>query len=250
MKHAFALRIVALAASIAPVLAVAATAQRVIVQNGPADGFVLRELGAVMVPDPAGDAALVERVVEAERRPAAYRNLDIVNGDRVIAVNGKRVRSAKEAEAAYVAIAIGQQVELGIERAADGGPQRFIVRFAKADPATLPQPQMRMVRIEGDPNADVDPMPALGAVMSQKHAKGSPVEVVAVLPNGDAIFKQGDHVVSLDGQPVRSLADFGKRWDAIAVGAKVTLVLENGGKRRTQTFERREAPAGERVIAH
>ena len=228
----------------------AAHAQCVVVQNGPPDGFVIRELGAVIVPDPAGDAALVEHTFDREQRPAAYRDVDIAAGDRVLAANGKRVRSAKEVEAAYGAVAVGGQVELGIERKGASGPQRRIVAFAKADPAKMPQPQMRMVRIEGSPDAEVEVMPALGVVLSQKHAAGSPVEVTAVLPNGDDLFRAGDRVVSLDGKPVADLADFGERWDAIAVGAPVKMVVENGGKRRDLAFARKKAPEGQRTIQH
>lgn len=218
-------------------------------QSDGSDAALLLELGALLDDHPAGDAAVVLRVAEAERRAAAYREVELAEGDRILAVNGRRVRGAEAAMGAYEGIAVGQPVELGIERQAAGGePQRRIVRFAKGDPATLPRPQMRMVRIAPDPNAEMDVMPALGAVVRQKHAEGSPVEVAAVLPNGEGIFREGDRIVSLDGQPVSELGAFGQRWDAIAVGAKVTLVLENGGRRRTETFARPEAPEGQRII--
>jgi S1-C subfamily serine protease len=220
-----------------------------VVQSDGSDAPLLLELGALLDDDPAGDAALVRSVVETERRAAAYREVELAVGDRILAVNGRRVRGAEAAMGAYEGIAVGQPVELGIERKGAGAEaQRRIVRFAKGDPATLPRPQMRMVRIERDPNAEMDVMPALGAVVRQKHAEGSPVEVAAVLPNGESIFREGDRIVSLDGQPVTELAAFGRRWDAIAVGAKVTLVLENGGERRTESFARREAPEGQRII--
>ena len=224
-----------------------------IVQSDGSDAPLLLEIGALLDDDPAGDAALVRSVVEAERRAAAYREVELAVGDRILAVNGRRVRGAEAAMGAYEGIAVGQPVELGIERQGAGAgsgveAQRRIVRFAKGDPATLPRPQMRMVRIERDPNEEMDVMPALGAVVRQRHAKGSPVEVAAVLPNGESIFREGDRIVALDGRPVTELAAFGQRWDAIAVGAKVTLVLENAGERRTESFARREAPEGQRII--
>jgi S1-C subfamily serine protease len=220
-----------------------------VMQSDGSDAALLLELGALLDDHPAGDAAVVLRVAEAERRAAAYREVELAEGDRILAVNGRRVRGAEAAMGAYEGIAVGQPVELGIERQAAGGePQRRIVRFAKGDPATLPRPQMRMVRIAPDPNAEMDVMPALGAVVRQKHDEGSPVEVAAVLPNGESIFREGDRIVALDGQPVTELAAFGLRWDAIAVGAKVTLVLENAGRRRTETFARPEAPEGQRII--
>lgn len=225
-------------------LAAAARAQVVVQRGGPPDSFFLRELGAVLVPDKAGDAARVEHGVEPEQRPAAYREVELAAGDRILAVNGKRVRTALEVKAAYEVLAVGAQVELGVERGAD----RRIVRFAKGDPAKLPQPQRVELRIQPDPNAEIDAMPALGVVLEQKHAQGSPVEVAAVLPNGEAMFQQGDHVVGLDGKPVDDLADFGARWDEIAVGAKVTIEIERAGKRRTETFERRESPMMRREI--
>ena len=57
--------------------------------------------------------------------------------------------------------------------------------------------------------------------------------------------------------PVRGITNLssGKMGYALAracrhAGAQVTLVLENGGKRRTATFARQEAPEGQRVIRH
>ncbi len=225
-------------------LVAAAHAQVVVQRGGPPDSFFLRELGAMLVPDKAGDAARVEHGMEREQRPVAYREVDLASGDRILAVNGKRVRTALEVKAAYEALAVGAQVELGVERGAD----RRIVRFAKGDPAKMPQPQRVELRIQPDPNAEIDAMPALGVVLKQKHAQGSPVEVAAVLPNGEAMFQQGDHVVGLDGKPVDDLADFGARWDEIAVGAKVTIEIERAGKRHTETFERRESPMMRREI--
>ncbi len=232
----------AIAASLA--FAAAARAQVVVQRGGPPESYFLRELGAMLVPDKAGDAARVEHGVEPEQRPPAYREVELAAGDRILAVNGKRVRTAQEVKAAYEALAVGAQVELGVERGAD----RRIVRFAKGDPAKLPQSQRVELRIEEDPNAKVEAMPALGVVLKQKYDAGSPVEVAAVLPNGDAYFRQGDRVVGLDGKPVASLNDFAARWDDIAVGAKVTIELENGGKRRTETFERKESPMMRREI--
>jgi S1-C subfamily serine protease len=228
-------------------LAGAAFAQRVVVEQGPAGGFVIRELGALVGVDPAGDAARVEHVADAEQRPAAYREVDLAGGDRILAVNGKRVRSGKECEAAYAAVAVGQQVELGVERSAAGATQRRIVRFAKADPTTLPQPQMRMVRIEGAGDGEVEVMPALGVVLRHGYAKGSPVEVAAVLPAGAGLLREGDRLVSADGEPIARLADFTDRWDALAIGDTAELVVENAGARRTVTVTKKEPPPGVRM---
>ena len=225
-------------------LAAAARAQVEVQRGGPPGSYFLREVGAMLVPDKAGDAARVEHGVEPEQRPAAYREVELAAGDRILAVNGKRVRSAQDVKAAYEALAVGAQVELGVER----GTDRRIVRFPKGDPAKLPQSQRVELRIEEDPNAATDAMPALGVVLKQKYAAGSPIEVVAVLPNGEAIFQQGDHVVGLDGKPVTRLADFGARWDEIAVGAKVTIEIERAGKRHTETFERKESPMVQRQM--
>jgi S1-C subfamily serine protease len=216
----------------------------VVQRGGPPGSFFLAEVGVALVPDEAGDAARVAHGVEPEQRLAAYREVDLAAGDRILAVNGKRVRSAEEVKAAYEAVAVGAQVELGVERGAD----RRIVRFPKGDPAKMPQPRRVELRIHPDPDAEIEAMPALGIVIQQKHAAGSPVEVVAVLPNGETTFRQGDRVVGLDGKPVDDMNDFAERWDRIAVGAKVTIELENGGKRRTESFERRESPMMRREI--
>jgi S1-C subfamily serine protease len=225
-----------------------ATAQQVVIGGGPPGGFLLPELGAVLVPDERETAAVVEHLLPADQRAEAYRQVDLRAGDRVLAANGQRVRSARELEAALAALAIGAEVALGVERREGPEVDRLIVRFTKADPAALPRPQMRMVMIQGgDGGGQVEVLPDLGAVLRQSDPT-APIEVAGVLPGADGLLREGDRVLALDGKPAGSLDGLRERWAALAVGSQVSLELENAGERRRVTITKREAPAGRRVM--
>lgn len=227
-----------------------ASAQRVVVNSGgPPGSFLIPELAAVVVPDKEETAAVVEHAMPAENRAEAYRTVDLQAGDRILAANGKRVRSAKELEVALGEVAVGAAIELGIERQDGPAVERMIVRFPKADPASLPRPQMRMVMIQGGGGeaGEIEVLPDLGAVLRQAEPS-SPIEVAGVLPSGDGTFRDGDRLVALAGKPAGALGDLLQQWEMIPVGETVELTLSNGGTERKATITKREAPAGRRVV--
>jgi len=133
-------------------VALAASAQERIMRMGGPDGkvrvikgeiFDIPELGALII---KGDDGLkVEHVMPAEARPKAYADVDIKSGDLVLLVNGKRVKTIKDVEKQYGAVAVGEEIKLGLQR----GEETLISRFAKADPKDLPQRKIIMRKSDG-----------------------------------------------------------------------------------------------------
>jgi PDZ domain-containing secreted protein len=82
-------------------------------------GIVLVENGKVVIgPIPAKD-----------QRDAEYKNLDLSQGDEILFVNGKKIKSIDDFKKYYGEIKTGENVKLAVQRDKD----RFIVEFKKAD---------------------------------------------------------------------------------------------------------------------
>jgi hypothetical protein len=134
----------------------------------------LPEIGAILSVEQG--ALVVKMVAPAERRPEKYRSVDIVEGDVIMMVNGKRVKSAPEFTKAIDAVPPGEELKLGLQR----GKQMMIAGFVRARPEELPQRQM-IIRKEGEDNDSTQTFPALGVVLATTPA-GVSVEHVLGLP--------------------------------------------------------------------
>lgn len=224
---------------------------------GPGSVFNLPELGAVIIG--AEKEIKVEAVLPAEHRPKAYQDIDLQNGDLIVMMNAKRVKSAKEIEEIYNGLKVGEKVKLGIKRK----EERFIASFAKADPKDLPQrmmmvmdtdnaggqagPTRRLVMGGREFSGDVAPLPGLGIIAGSKD--GGEVRVLDLMPNasqtlGSADIKKDDVILTLNGEKIKSAVQLGELYEKIAVGAKLELHYRRGDKNMTASLTKPEAPAG------
>ena len=227
------------------------------IEAGPGGVFNLPELGAVII---GGEKEIkVEAVLPAEHRPKAYQDIDLQNGDLIVMMNAKRVKSAKEIEEIYNGLKVGEEVKLGIKRKVE----RFIASFAKADPKDLPQRTMMVMDTDdagGQPgptrrivmggrefSGDVAPLPGLGIIAGSK--EGGEVRVLDLMPNasqavGGADIKKDDVILALNGEKIKSAVQLGELYEKIAVGAKLELHYRRGEKSMTASLVKPEAPAG------
>lgn len=209
-------------------------------QTVTAESFPLGELGGLVVAD--GKNLIVRFVSPPANRKAPYKEVDLREGDVLLMVNGKRVKSVNELKAAYGAIAVGAEVKVGLER----GKEMLIVAFPKADPKDLPQMKIMVQRGPGD---GTEIFPAVGVSMAQK---GKKVVVQEVLPIETSVVrtldvKAGDVILSLNGWTVTSLKEYTEKFDAIAVGAPVEWKTEREGRKLTISFLRPK-PMGQVMI--
>lgn len=227
------------------------------IEAGPGGVFNLPELGAVII---GGEKEIkVEAVLPAEHRPKAYKDIDLQNGDLILMMNAKRVKSAKEIEEIYNGLKAGEEVKLGVKRK----EERFIASFAKADPKDLPQrtmmvmdtdnaggqagPTRRLVMGGREFSGDVAPLPGLGIIAGSK--EGGNVRVLDLMPNasqalGSADIKKDDVILTLNGEKIKSAVQLGDLYEKIAVGAKLELHYRRGDKTMTASLAKPEAPAG------
>jgi S1-C subfamily serine protease len=95
--------------------------------------------------------------------------------------------------------------------------------------------QMMVRREAGDENSDV--FPALGLALQKK---GEVVVVIEAMPHASKEIKKDDVVSTLNGAPVKNVADFAKALDATKVGGQLQFEILRGTEKVNVSFARPE----------
>ena len=72
------------------------------------------ELSAGIIQD--GDLIKFDLMSSADDLPKEYRNVDIIQGDQLIMMNGKRIKTIDDLKATYESVGIGEDIKFGIKR--------------------------------------------------------------------------------------------------------------------------------------
>ena len=229
------------------IFAQSVVAQVFIKKSGPGEGeiFFLNELSAI-VTDEDGTIK-VEHAMPGDQRPEGYRDLDLKQGDEILMINAKRVKKAKDLENIYNEIKVGEEIKLGIRR----GEEMFILKFNKIDPEKLPKRQLmiqkaevgegesskgkkvttRRIKIE-NPDGKVKILMGTGIVIKETENQ---VEIEKLIPElnehmGNLGLKEGDTIVSVNREKIKTLKEFTTAYDKIKVGDDVQIVTQRGDK--------------------
>jgi S1-C subfamily serine protease len=220
--------------------------------------YDLREVGAFITLE--GEQVKVAMVMPKEARPKAYREVDIQQGDMILYLNGKRIKTVKDFAEKYNELAIGDTMKIGVRRK----DERFIVAFSKADPKELPAPVMRKVMVGPDGKIiqeetsggqvrrmviddangrEITPVPGLGWLIGSMDGK---VKIINKLPipskeleNID--IQEGDVLQMLNGEKIAGVGRFVEMYDKIAVGAQIELKYARKEKVLTASFTKPQA---------
>jgi|WetSurMetagenome_2_1015567.scaffolds.fasta_scaffold207873_2 S1-C subfamily serine protease len=191
--------------------------------------FMLKEISAILIADSNG--LRVVNVMPAERRPAAYKDVDLRTDDIVSLVNGKRTPGVKAIQEVYDGLKTGEDFTMGVRR----GDERLLVTVKKADPSSLPQVKMKVIH-QGE---NTETFPAVGVTIEKR---GKALFISELLPGETAVHsldvKKGDQVVSINGELCQTLADYGNIFDNVEVGHQVTWILKRGGGEHSVSFNR------------
>ena len=220
------------------------------------DSLMIREIGAIT--EMSGDELRVVMVMPGEARPEAYRDVDVREGDVIVVVNGRRIRELAAARDLLDEAAPGDEIALGLSR----GGRSVIVRFPKADPASLPDKMVfdgpaggggghgvgieRRMMIQGD-GGDLTPLMSLGVILEGDGEDPETVKVSMVLPMGDTALAEGDVLKSIDGRPVTSAAAVVEAVEALDVGSEVQLVVLRDGEEVDVTQAKSDAQGEIRI---
>jgi len=214
--------------------------------------YNLAELGAVIV-QRAG-ALEVLFVAPPPERPKGYADVDVEAGDRLMMLNGKKLKTVADLEAGMNEAAVGEAVKIGLKR----GKDLRMIAFPKADPDDLPRAQMMMKHVSVDESGEKkemhftadgegEPLSVLvGGGLLVKAEEGRLV-VAHLLPDageilGAADVRQGDLLISLQGEKLSEPAALDEAWSRIETGDEVALVLARDGKEFGVNFIKAEAP--------
>jgi regulator of sigma E protease len=162
--------------------------------------------------------------------PAARAGLR--SGDLVVAVDDVPVRSWQD---------------LRWRLLKSSGQPEAVVRVLRASDPAGAEPETRRLSLAGVAMADWEGnfMPLLGLAADF----GAPLidDVIPGKPAERAGLKAGDHIVAIDGAPVRSPADVASRTNA-RPGAPVTFSIERDGARQDVTLTTEASEQGGRRI--
>lgn len=210
------------------------------------NAMLLQEFGAVVQIE--NDTLVVTMVMPAEKRAAAYRDVDIMEGDRLLMCNGKRVRGVGDLRSAIDSLEAGAMIKLGLHR--EG--RLSLARYKKADPEDLPGRMMMMKQETGPGGAvqksisfssdgsDAQTVMVLDGGLVVGPGENGPV-VMALLPNAAETLsgdmpQEGDRIVSINGEVDSNMKAFQELYDGIPDGEKITVEFERDGKRHTATY--------------
>lgn len=182
----------------------------------------------------------VQSTLPPDRRAPAYKKVDLKSGDRILALNGKLTRTINDLSTAYAGLAVGETLELGVQR----GERRWIERFPKADPNSLPR--VHRVMIEGNPD-DMVMFMGLGVIMMRQEDQ---IRVTNLFPGGTGAssFEEGDVFEALNGKTLSEPAELQKLWQALPIGEKVEFRIRRGSEVKSLTLEKPAGPAGQQRV--
>lgn len=214
------------------------------------DSLMIRELGAIT--EMSDEGLRIVMAMPGEARPEEYRDIDVRQGDVILVVNGKRIRELATARDLLEKAAPGDEIALGIDR----GGRSVVVRFPKADPASLPDKMVfngpggghgveRRMMLQGD--GEITPVMGLGVILEGDGGDPETVKVGMVLPMGDTKLAEGDVLKSLGGEPVVSAAAVAETVEALDVGAEVEIVVLRGEEEVTVKQPKSAAQGSVRV---
>lgn len=199
------------------------------------DVFLIPELHAAVVE--GDDGLAVQMAAPADARQARYRDVDLRAEDAILMINGERVRTVEAFRTAFEAIPVDSTVKIAVRR--EG--RMFLRAFPRMDPADAPKMTMR--RVEGG-SEEIAPLPEAGLLL-RGDGRSISVERLTIqgLDTPELAIEDGDRLLAVNGEPVSTVPDAEKRYQAIAAGATVTLTVERNGERHDLSFEKPETRA-------
>jgi len=202
-------------------------------------------------------AMTIEMIPPAADRAEECRAVDLKNGDEILMLNGKRIKSIDQFDELYTAIDTGDDVKFGIRRdgammiasyikpKAEAGGQKIVMMtttMGDAEPSADGGGQMKKMVIGGDGPGGAVPFLDAGLVLKDGD---NGVTVDAVISNIDVAMtgtrpQEGDIITALQGTAITSTAEFMKQFAKIEIGAKVELTFSHGGVSSTAEFEKKK----------
>lgn len=219
--------------------------------------MLLPELGAMIELDQ--DTLTVTMVMPPDDRKAAYKEVDLQEGDRLLMCNGKRIASIEQLRSLIDSLATGTTVKLGLRR--DGALR--MASYSKGNPDDLPKRMMmvtqaegpggdeKVVSIGGGDSEEGQLMVLDGGIVIGKGEAG--LEIVAMLPGATdkltgEMPAKGDILVGINGNLDHNVAAFNQLYESIPDGDKIIVTFKRDGKTMTASYTKAPTEHGGRMI--
>ncbi len=206
------------------------------------NGVIMSEIAAIATPEEEGDGVTLT-VLPTDLRPQENRGLDLQEGDRVLMMNGQRIRSADALRELYEGVEEGSEVKLALER----GDARFMVSFEKGDGSNT-----MMSGGEGGPTRIMIAGPGAGnatflhearSLLGEEDGQVKVTQQIRDMGN----LQEGDVIVEVNGQAVGSLDEYRSLYEAAAIGDPLRFLVRRDGEPVEVVIEKSEPPAGMRM---
>lgn len=219
------------------------------------DAMFLPGVGAMVV---ATDGKLrVDFIAPPEQRDQAYREVDIQEGDVLMMVNGKRVKSIEKLRELFEGLEVGAEIKLGLKR----DKSIVIASFAKPDDSQMGGMVMMMTQDveegqDGGPatittktmsfggNDNMVPLIGLGIMLTNSDGslKVGPRMQIQGRKVPEVDLQPEDIILSINDQAVNSAKQFSPVYDAIPDGEQVSLKIKRGDETLAITFVKPASP--------
>ncbi len=212
--------------------------------------FFIPEIGALLIQE--GEIFKLEGVMPPETRIEEYRQIDLADGDRIIMINGKKLKSVEQVKDIYEELATGDEIAFGIMR--DGN--MLIASFANADEKDLPKRKfmivskdelgdmegisadsgagMKVIRFGGDDEA-MTIIHEAGLILEEKEHGLYFKEVLPFAPQ--QVEKLGlhedDRLISIGGTEIENGDDLADAYSRQEQGDEIELVFDTGDGKKS-----------------
>ena len=188
----------------------------------------------------------VDFIPPADQRDPAYKKIDIMQGDILMMLNGKRLKSIAQLRELYDGLEVGTEIKVGLMR----GKNMVMASFPKADGSQMGGMVMQVTEdmegghdgtpgqvitktmsFGGDEN-DNSMVPLMGLGIMLMNGEGNlivgPKMQIQGMKVPETDLQPDDIVLAINDQTVKSGEEFSPIYEAIPEGNKVTLKIQRG----------------------
>ncbi len=234
-KRCLSILVLPVLASSLPILAQHTMTRRIDVSNG----VIMSEIASIATPVEAGGGVTLT-VLPTDLRPQENRGLDLQEGDRVLMMNGKRIRSADALRELYEAVEQGGEVKLALGR----GDERFMVSFEKGDGTNTMTSGGggggTRIMIAGPGAGNTALLHEARSILGEEDGEVKVTNQVRDMGN----LREGDVIEQVNGQAVGSIDEYRSLYEAAAIGDELRFLVRRGGESVAVVIEKSEPPAG------
>ena len=185
------------------------------------DPFDLQEVGAYIIKEK--DKIKVQFVAPENKRLNGYQNVDLKKDDIILKVNGHDAKKLSEIRETYENLKVGRDLKLEVKR----GKNIIMVAVKKADPKILPKRHAMNPDFKKMENKVL----IFGTGILIANINEKPMIEKLLLDNNELVIKAGlkggDLLTNINGQQIKTFAQFKTAYENLNPGQDVNIKFGN-----------------------